>query len=305
MLNNSRYKISNDEDINMEDSNCCDNISISDKNGQNVCLNCGVVYNNTFTNVEKRAYSKEEMNNRKTTEVAWREFGPRTYLNLSDSIKDKNISNKKKANLKRLSKIQNSLISGVERNLWEARPKLKMLCSKLNLPIHIKNTAWRIYKEVAKLKLTMGRTIDGFIGASLYAAIRINQFPKILAEVSESLMIPRRVIHKSLGFIIKDIFPKLNLKYNPITPKELIFKFGNDLNIPLKTQTHALNLLKKARKNGFEMTGKDPRGVAASVLYMVSKTDRLRMTQAQISKAAHVTEVTLRSGQKKIKSLIN
>ncbi|MFX1391561.1 MAG: transcription initiation factor IIB, partial [Promethearchaeota archaeon] len=95
------------------------------------------------------------------------------------------MNSKKSVMFSRLSKIQRSLINSLERNLWEAKPKLKLYASKLNIPEYISETAWRIYTEIAKKKLTMGRTIDGFVAASLYAAIRIHEFPKLLEDVSD------------------------------------------------------------------------------------------------------------------------
>jgi len=33
----------------------------------------------------------------------------------------------------------------IERNFWEAKSKLKMLTSKMNIPEYIKETVWKIY----------------------------------------------------------------------------------------------------------------------------------------------------------------
>jgi len=49
-------------------------------------------------------------------------------------------------------------------------------------------------------------------------------------------------------------------------------------------------------------TGKDPKGLAASVIYMAAKASNCRKTQAEVSSVAKVTEVTLRSCSKQIKS---
>jgi transcription initiation factor TFIIB len=207
---------------------------------------------------------------------------------------------KEKTLFSRLSKIQQSLVSSIERNFWEAKPKLKMLVSKLNIPEYIEETAWRIYAEVAKRKLTMGRSIDGFIGAALYAAIRVHEFPRLLEEVSDASMTSRHTIIRSLGMIIKEILPDLNLKYRPVTAEQLVFRFGNDLGISLNTQKEALTLLQKSTRGGMNRIGKDPKGFAASVLYMAAKPTDDRKTQAEISEIAGITEVTLRSRVKDV-----
>ncbi len=255
-----------------------------------------------YVGAEKRAYNAEEVSKRRQTERPWRGFGPRTIL--SNPIKDSNgaiISGQRNLLFKRLSKIQKSLISSVERNLWEAKPKLKMLTSKLNIPEFIKETAWRIYLEVVKKKLTMGRSIDGFLAASLYVAIRVHNFPIFFEEVKEVSITSRHTIHHSLGIIIKNVLPDLKLKYKPITAEQLIFRFGNELKIPIKTQRNAFKLLSLASTKGLKRLGKDPKGLAASVLFIAAKNDGYHKTQAVICKTARITEVTLRTRIKEIK----
>ena len=94
-----------------------------------------------------------------------------------------------------MAKIQGSLVSSLERNFWEAKPKLQLLATKMNIPPQIVETGWKIYSEVAQQKLTMGRSIEGFVAASLYAAIRIHDFPRLLEEVVDVAMIPLYAVH--------------------------------------------------------------------------------------------------------------
>ncbi|MFW9988997.1 MAG: hypothetical protein ACFFC3_10100, partial [Candidatus Odinarchaeota archaeon] len=201
----------------------------------------------------------------------------------------------------RLSKIQRSLINSLERNFWEAQPKLKLYASKLNIPIYITETAWRIYCEVAKQKLTMGRSIEGFIAASLYAAIRIHEFPKLLDDVADVSMVPDRTLFRSLGMIVRQILPILNLEYHPISADKLVFLFGNKLRLPEEIKIKALYLLQESSKKGLPVIGKDPKGLAAAVLYMVAKNTNFKKKQVEITQVAKITEVTLRSRIKDIK----
>ncbi|TXT65379.1 MAG: Transcription initiation factor IIB [Promethearchaeota archaeon] len=281
--------------------NCCENPCIESRDGNAVCINCGMVSGRDIVGNERRAYTAEEVEKRRRTEPRWRGFGPRTILpNDKVDSKGNRMGAKEKTLFSRLSKIQQSLVSSIERNFWEAKPKLKMLVSKLNIPEYIEETAWRIYAEVAKRKLTMGRSIDGFIGAALYAAIRVHEFPRLLEEVSDASMTSRHTIIRSLGMIIKEILPDLNLKYRPVTAEQLVFRFGNDLGISLNTQKEALTLLQKSTRGGMNRIGKDPKGFAASVLYMAAKPTDDRKTQAEISEIAGITEVTLRSRVKDV-----
>ena len=293
-------KVISDEDSPI--AQCCEDPSVESKDGDVVCLNCGTVQSRNLVGNERRAYTVEEVNKRRRTEPRWREFGPRTMLpNSKIDSKGRLINAKGKTLFSRLSKIQNSLISSIERNFWEAKPKLKMLTSKLNIPEYIKETAWKIYSIVARKKLTMGRSIDGFIAASLYAAIRVHEFPRFLEELCDASLTPRRTVHRSLGMIVKEVLPELNLRYKPITAEQLVFRFGNDLGLPMDVQKKAIDMLADASKNGLMRTGKDPKGLAASVIYMAAKSSNCRKTQAEVSSVAKVTEVTLRSRSKQIR----
>jgi len=285
---------------------CCENQCVDLRNGQIVCINCGMVFGTQLTQKERRAFTHEELGKRKRTQIKWRNFGPRTILsnNNVDST-GHYINAKRKSLFKRLSKIQRSLTSGIERNLWDAKPKMKLLVSKLNIPEYVYQIAWRIYVSAAKKKLTMGRTIDGFISASLYAAIRVHEIPRLLEEICEASIISRRTVIRSLGILIKEILPELNLKYKPITPEQLIFRFGNKLKIPVKTQKEAWNLLNTSFKKGLSINGKDPKGFAASAIYMAAKPTEHRKTQTEVSDIAKITEVTLRTRVKDIKEVLN
>ena len=293
------------EDLNPQKSepDCCNKPSVQIRDGNRVCLNCGMISQKEFVVNERRAYTIQEIQNRKRTEPRWRDFGPRTMLpNTKTDSKGKSIGAKEQALFSRLSKIQNSLISSIERNFWEAKPKLKMLCSKLNIPDYISDSAWKIYSLVAKKKLTMGRSINGFIAGALYAAIRVHDFPRLLDEVCESSLTPRRTVHRSLAMIIREILPELNLKYQPIKAETLIYRFSNNLELPMEIQKCAIEMLKTASRNGLKRTGKDPKGLAAACIYIAARDGNMRKTQSTVADIAKITEVTLRSRAKQIKN---
>ncbi|MFW9824344.1 MAG: transcription initiation factor IIB family protein [Candidatus Thorarchaeota archaeon] len=299
-----RYIKRNDSiDPDITKFHCCDNPFIESRDGNEICINCGLIFERTFVGNERRAYTVEEIQTRRRTEPRWRDFGPRTMLpNTKTDSKGKSIGAKEQALFSRLSKIQNSLISSIERNFWEAKPKLKMLTSKLNVPEYISETAWKIYSIVAKKKLTMGRSINGFIAGSLYAAIRVHDFPRLLDEVCEASLTPRRTVHRSLAMIIREVLPELRLRYQPITAECLVFRFGNELDLPIQIQKNAINMLKDASRNGLQRTGKDPKGLAAACIYIAAKNGSIRKTQSKVADIAKITEVTLRSRAKQIKS---
>jgi transcription initiation factor TFIIB len=297
--------MSPDDFDNDDEQPCCANPDIvTNEDGLNVCRNCGLTMGRAFVESERRAYTNEEVQARRRTEPKWRSFGPRTVITGGADARGHQLEAKKQALFSRLSKIQGSLVSSLERNFWEAKPKLQQVANKMNIPQQIVETAWKIYSEVARQKLTMGRSIEGFVAASLYAAIRIHDFPRLLEEVVEQALIPLRSIHRSLGLIVRLVFPVLKMKYQPVTVKSLVYRFGNELKLSMAAQTEAATYIDTSKKNGLKSMGKDPKGLAAAAIYMACKNSQEKRTQAQIADVARITEVTLRTRVKQIKSFL-
>lgn len=285
---------------------CCEEPQpILNNSGSIVCKNCGMVYGELLVSNEKRAYTAEEVKKRKRTEPTYKKYGARTvFKKLYRDAKGRSLGPKKKKLFYRLSKINRSLVTSLERNFMEAMPKMLFISKKLNLPNYVFETAWKIYALAAKKKLTMGRSIEDFVCASLYAAIRIHELPRILDDVKEIAMVSGRSIHRALGLVVRKILPELGLKYAPIGSKELIYRFGNELNMHIKTQEKAQKILRYAKGSGLRSIGKDPKGLAGASLYIAGRLDMDKRTQKDISKVAKVTEVTLRNRIKQIKKFI-
>jgi len=231
----------------------------------------------------------------------WRSFGNRTIIGqFNTDSRGRQLQPQKRALFARLNKIQGSLINSLERNYWEAKPKLSQMSTRLAVPDFIQETAWNIYRLAAKKKLTMGRSIEAFIGASLYAAIRVHEFPRLLEEVVECSVLPLRNIHKALALIVREVLPVLGLRYSPISSNHLIYRFGNELHLSMPIQQKANWLLFTAKKSGMSRIGKDPKGIAAAVLYLAAKDTSEKRTQTNIASIARITEVTLRTRAKQI-----
>lgn len=284
------------------DRDCCENPDMFETTeGEIVCRNCGMCHGSRMVAQERRAYTRDEIKSRKTSEPVWRHFGPRTVIGLNyTNTGNQRMTARKRALFNRLNKINNSLISSQERNFWEARPKLLSLARKVGLPDHIMETAWKIYTEVAKLKLTMGRSITSFICASLYVAIRVHNFPRLLDELLDHVNSSSRRVHQALALVIRKVLPKIGLKYRPISAKALIYRFGEELGYPVELQKAAADLIKEAVSNGLVKMGKDPRGLAAATLYLVGKETKYKKTQLVVSEVSRITEVTLRSRVREI-----
>ncbi len=288
------------EELKNADQPCCDNPRIVVDPRGRFCQECGADLGRTFVDQGAPIYNAEDIATKKTNESAWRKFGPRTTVgNMGSDVS--NMEPKLKGRFYRLAKIQGSLIGSIERNLAEAKPQMKKLADDLNLPRHIRDTAEMIYTKVAEKHLTLGRSINGFVAAATYIAIRVSRFVKLFDDVVEASMVPERTIITAIQLITKEVLPEMGLKYsfNNDIPL-IIYALGNKLNLQLPVIKEAISQFVEQRKSGKRFIGHNPKGVAAAYLYIACKRLKHKKTQIEIANEAKITEVTLRARVKDI-----
>lgn len=294
MTSDSEQKDKKDEE---KDWDCCDNPDVQPYRGIYVCRNCGIVHGQVLSDAPRRAFTAEEIEDRRQTEPVYGVSGSRTVI--PKFYKD--TSPRKKQKYYRLAKIQRSTTSTFERNLSIAQPKLLGWASALGLPRSVTEEALRIYKEVVNKKLTMGRSINNLVAGSIYAAIRTNDLPRTVEEIEEVTQIPEKTITKAYRLIVSNL--KILLTSTPVV--QFISRFGEELGLSPPVQITANELIQQAKENGLQTIGKDPKGLAAATLYIAAKKANESKSQSLIAKICGVSEVTLRNRAKEIKKYIN
>ena len=79
-------------------------------------------------------------------------------------------------------------------------------------------------------------------------------------------------------------------------------------NIDLKLNTEIERIADKivdTFSNYFPISGKDPKGICAGAIYIATRLKNLDFTQKEISEKVGITEITLRSRYKEIKTKLN
>ena len=94
---------------------------------------------------------------------------------------------------------------------------------------------------------------------------------------------------------------RLELKIPQQDPMKCLAKVATKVKLSEKTKRHASEIMDNVMKEEIS-AGKDPMGLAASVLYLSSIKTGESVTQMSIAKAAGVTEVTVRNRLKDLKS---
>lgn len=173
--------------------------------------------------------------------------------------------------------------------------EINKLAELLNIPIELKNEAFDIYDQAATKKLIRGRDPKTLAVACLYTALRKNNFPRTLEEVSRASGIPKR----KLGKYYRHLVLGISLKVPIASPVDYLKRFSKTLQLSPKSAKKALEILNEAKVRGIT-DGKDPAGLAAAAIYMATLITGEHRTQDQIAEVAHVTEVTVRNRYKEL-----
>ena len=285
-------------------NNCCSSPNIVQENGFYVCSNCGMIISRIVKQYTKSNYSKYEKNDRRQSEKVLSPFGPRTIFKSYKDGKGNELSPDSFNRYQRLGKINRGLRTSMERNLWIALPKLQILQKKLNLPSHAFKEAYKIYKLVVNMKLTLGRGIENLLAASFYTAIKIYEIPRTFEEICQAAQITRKDLIRCYKVINEEILPIIDLQPKLLTSKDFLIRFSKDLDLPIKIQKKALRLIRECIKRGMRTSGKDPKGFAGAAIYICAKRLNEHRTQKEISETLMISEVTLRSRIKELKSYL-
>jgi transcription initiation factor TFIIB len=184
----------------------------------------------------------------------------------------------------------------VDRNFRQAFSELDRLKDKLALSDAIIEKTAYIYRKALDRGLVRGRSIQGLLAASLYAACRDTETPRTITDVANGINITRKDVSRSYRLLLRE----LDLNMPVVDPINFMSRIASEAGLSEKVKRRALTILKDASK--MEITaGKDPMGLAASALYLSCVMSGENTTQRVIAQAAGVTEVTIRNRCKGLK----
>jgi transcription initiation factor TFIIB len=142
------------------------------------------------------------------------------------------------------------------------------------------------------------RAIPSILAASLYIACREMLVPKTLKEIAKASNIRVKTLSKDYRLLLTELdlkVPNNDLMY-------FVSKVGNTLPMSEKTKRRVLELvdiINKKDRNTYT-SGKDPMGLAATVLFVASASNGENMSQREVATAAGLTTVTIRCRLKEV-----
>ena len=126
--------------------------------------------------------------------------------------------------------------------------------------------------------------------AAVYAAARQTGTPRSIDEVANVSRIDEMEFKRTYRYIVRE----LNLQIQPADPEDYVARFASDLGISDESERRARELLRTAKRKGLH-SGKSPVGLAAAAIYAGPLLTNEKVTQAEVSEVAQVSEVTIRN----------
>ena len=279
------------------------------ESGEVVCINCGMVMSDRAqeSRPDWRAFTADEINARSRTgmpsSLARHDRGLATVIGRTDKdASGRGLDAAMRTTMERLRtwdfRTQNH--TPTDRNLKYAFGQLIKLKDKLGLPDAVIEKTAYIYRKAQERGLVRGRTIPSVLAAALYIACREMGISRSLNDIAELNDIKRKELSRTFRLIVLE----LDLKVPMVDPLKCVVKVANKAKLGEKTKRQAISIMHNVTKSGIS-AGKDPMGLAGSVIYLCSLNTGETVTQTDIADAAGVTEVTIRNRYKDLKRQLN
>ena len=271
-----------------------------------ICSNCGIVISDNALDIARSewyATGDEEINDKLRagihTSLARFDMGLSTIIGRTDRDASGNIlDTAMRSRMQRLRTwdIRSQAQSSAAKNRKQAFTQLSILKDKLNLSDAVIEKTAYIYRKAQERLLIRGRTISGMLAAAIYIACREMGTPRTLNDIATVNNMKRKELARNYRLL----YFELDLRIPIIDPMKCIVKVANKAILSERTKRQAADIMSKAIRREIP-AGRDPMGLAASVLYLSSLSSDEKITQAHLAKAAGVTEVTLRKGAKDLR----
>lgn len=182
-----------------------------------------------------------------------------------------------------------------ERSLGEGLKQVDRYASLMRLPNSIRHEAGVVYRRAAQEGIVRGRSIAIIAAASIYVACRVHGFPRTLQEIVDSLKIDRKKLSRTYTILNRE----LKLKIPPTSPEDYLPRIAESLELEPGTRALASRMVREL-SNDPAFASMLPTGTVAGAVYIASILKDDRRSQDEISKAAGVSEVTLRNRARQI-----
>jgi transcription initiation factor TFIIB len=286
-----------------------ENMAITDpSSGEIICSGCGLVISDKIEDTihpERRMFTFEETDKNARTgapsSLARHDMGLSTVIGRENKdASGLKIDTAMRSQIERLRTwdLRTRMRSG-DRNFMKAFGQLERLKEKLGLSDTIVEKAAYTYRKVQKSGLIRGRTIDSMLAAAVYSTCREMETPRTIKDIAAKSNVKRKDVARSYRLLVLE----LGVRIPVVNPMKCVARVANKLSISEKTKHQAFNIMDEVINKNIN-AGKEPMGLAATVLYASSIKSDEKIPQKSIAAASGVTEVTIRNRFKELKKLL-
>jgi transcription initiation factor TFIIB len=280
--------------------NCGDGQKVTDiESGELICTKCGYVIHERVGDEEQdwSVLAREPASKLRTspTSLARSGMGLSTIIGRPDRSAGSGLNAAMRSTFDRLRTWDFRIKGQDERSLRRAFVDLDRLRGMLRLSDTIVEKAAYIYRRAQEQGLVRGRTMRAVMGAAIYIVQREMGISGTLDDIIRATNTKEKDLARAYRILIRE----LDLKVPMVDPVKCVSRVANKANISERTKRKAMNMIYDVVNSGLA-AGKDPMGLAASVLYVSCVNSGEVKSQAAIADAAGVSEVTLRKNQRLI-----
>jgi len=259
---------------------------------ETVCANCGLVVDEDAIDrgPEWRSFQDDETEKARTGAPLTRsrhDRGLSTEIGRSTRLKGRK---RRRMNRLRRQHRRAQTESKRDRNKMLGFIEVRRVVSGLDLSQTIRDRACVLFESAQSEDLLVGRSIEGFAAAAVYANCRTSGVSRTLHEVADAAQATEDELRVAYDALNRE----LGLPTGPIDPAEYLPRFASELDVPHEVERRAGELVERARDERL-VAGRNPGGVAAGCLYTAARELDHELTQADAAAAADVSPVTLRS----------
>ncbi|WP_232833762.1 transcription initiation factor IIB family protein [Saliphagus sp. LR7] len=177
--------------------------------------------------------------------------------------------------------------------------EIRRIVSQLSLPGAVREQACTLFESAQTEDLLIGRSLEGFAAAVVYATCRTRD----IARTREEILEISRADGDELAAAYAALNRELGLPTGPIDPVEYLPRYASRLDLDNGVERRAERYARDLAEAGV-LGGRNPSGVAAACLYAAARRgDCESITQATAADVAGVSPVTVRSTVEEIRAL--
>jgi transcription initiation factor TFIIB len=296
-----------------DDEHCsaCSSPPITDySSGELVCSSCGVVLKEKVETLspEWRSFSPLDSKARagSPTSLLMYDTGLSTYIGAASAPTPGEQQDDRESNsggsvylhrasrpipVNRLRRLNAMSVSSapISRNLKKATWEINKICSSLGLAWQVAERSAYFYRKALQKNLIKGRSISGFVGASIYLACKERKIPRTIDEICRDAGMDRPFATHCYKILVGEMHIE-----PPVTdPFRNITKISTRAGIEERVSRRAREILSSVASHTVIM-GKNPLVLAAAALYLATAEHGLNVTKTIIADAAEVSTISLR-----------